>query len=100
MWVSGSLKRSVLLDECAARSILKRWMFVPRTRKMEVALLEIQERYLCVCPLFGKELDEYECGDTCLVVEGVSPDSEIPLGLTLEGKNLPICLECKDHLPK
>ena len=88
------------MTSAPARSILKRWMFVPRTRKMEVALLEIQERYLCVCPLFGKELDEYECGDTCLVVEGVSPDSEIPLGLTLEGKNLSICLECKDHLPK
>ena len=52
------------------------------------------------CPLFGRKLDEYECADTCLVVEGASPDDEIPLGLTLEGKDISICLQCKNHLPE
>ena len=36
------------------------------------------------CPLRNKYIDEYECGDICFVAEGVSPDDELPPGMTLK----------------
>ena len=51
------------------------------------------------CPLRNKDIDEYECGDICLVVEDVSPDDELPLGMTLNEEDKSVCLKCKNHLP-
>ena len=51
------------------------------------------------CPLCGKNIDEYECSDICLVAEGVSPDDELPLGMTLNAEDISVCLKCKNHLP-
>lgn len=50
------------------------------------------------CPVMNKAIEEVVCFDICLVAEGTSPESELPIGFTLTDELAQRCLNCPNHI--
>ena len=50
------------------------------------------------CPIMGKIIENEVCFDICLVAEGASPKSELPIGMELTESKRHQCMQCKNHM--
>lgn len=50
------------------------------------------------CPIMGRIIENEVCFDICLVAEGTSPRSELPLGFDLTPEKQQQCMRCKNHM--
>lgn len=61
--------------------------------------MELNEIYPPVnCPVMQKIIPNEVCFDICLVAEGTSPESELPIGMTLTDDIVQKCMKCKNHM--
>lgn len=55
------------------------------------------ENRKCWCLVTGREITALDCLDAALVYEGISPLTELPVGMEDTKQNRETCMNCPNH---